>query len=92
MRTLRNASFVILCLCWLQAPVFADCTAPGAVGVGDTEEGAINACRAHGLTHCSGYCQVGCTTDDWDPPAQCTAIGSGSEWTASGYCVCVPIP
>jgi hypothetical protein len=92
MRTVRNACFVILCLCWLQAPVFADCQAPGAVGLGDTEQSAIAACVSHGQTHCSGLCQEGCGTDDWNPPAQCTAIGSGSSWSASGYCRCVPNP
>lgn len=90
MRSLRNISFVLLCLCWLQVRVHADaCYAPGLFGTGSTEQAAEDACGEYGEGHCSGMCQQACGTDAWDG-SECTGIQGGGGWTASGRCKCVP--
>jgi len=90
MRTLRNVSFLVLCVSWLQVPVLADeCFAPGLVGYGSTQQEALEDCADYASSHCSGMCQTSCSTDAWNGQ-DCSAIEGGGGWTAFGRCNCVP--
>lgn len=90
MRVFRVMSFLVLCLSLVQASAFGDeaCTAPGLVGVGDSDAQAIQECESYGQSHCSGLCQTSCTTDAWTPPPHCYVQVPGSH-SAAGYCDCV---
>ena len=89
MRRIRNLSFVVLCVCFLQAAtvsLWASCHAPGLAGIGETETEAIEDCEDGSEAY--DLCQSLCGLNYEVESMSCTAFCSGSGCTAAGAAEC----
>jgi hypothetical protein len=89
MRTVRNLSFVVLCLSFVHTgggSLWAACQGPGLFGSGDTESEAVEDCESGAENACLQHCGAG-----WVPEpggTSCQVQGGGPPYVAAGSTSC----